>query len=568
MAKLSFNIGEVKRIAVIDRDLCIKEKCGYVCVNVCPVNRMGKECIVVDEQGYPVISEELCVGCSICVKKCPVNAITIINISKELPKLSYSYGVNAFRLYGLPLPKEGKVVAFIGRNGIGKTTALKLLSKELLPFDLQNQPVEIREYFSALEKKSLSIKPQNIEKLRVELKVKELLEKLNVKLDSSIFPEFLLERKLSSLSGGELQKLSIAIAMAKQAHIYFFDELSNFLDVHERLSLALKVKQFAEQKTTIIVEHDLALLDYLSDYVYIFYGEENVYGAVSSIKHSRVGINEYLSGFLKSENLRFRNYEISFSEFSEGEVKEEVFQSYPRLSYSFDGFEIEVEEGEIRKGEVIGIVGRNGIGKTTFIKLLAGKIKLDNYKTELSISYKPQYLEASPLLVKELFSREELDRDVLQRAKRYLSITLALEEKPLNRISGGELQRVYLAYSISKKADLYLIDEPTAYLDIEQRVAFSQLLLNFVSEFEKPVFVVDHDILFLDRVSSRVIYVKGEPGKHGIVSSPKDKKKALNEFLRDAGITLRRDKESKRPRINKPGSVLDKKQKSSGVFFA
>ncbi|HQT44644.1 MAG TPA: 4Fe-4S binding protein, partial [Candidatus Micrarchaeota archaeon] len=120
------------RIAIIDRKKCTKEKCGYICMKVCPGVRMGDETVKVGEDGYPIISEVLCTGCGICPKKCPVDAIKIINLAEEIGKPVYQYGINSFRLDGIPLPQEG-VVGFIGKNGIGKTTALKLLNGSLKP---------------------------------------------------------------------------------------------------------------------------------------------------------------------------------------------------------------------------------------------------------------------------------------------------------------------------------------------------------------------------------------------------------------------------------------------------
>ncbi len=551
-----------KRIAVVDREVCIKEKCGYVCVNVCPVNRMGEECIVIDEYAYPLISEELCIGCSICVKKCPVQCIDIINLTKELPPRVYSYGVNSFRVHGIALPKAESIVGFIGRNGIGKTTIIKILSNELKPENLDKLPIEVREYFKNIEDKklTLSVKPQYIDKLKKDVKVEKLLNALGISLEGF---EHLKDRKLNQLSGGELQKLAIKIAMEKEADLYFFDEITNFLDIGERLSTALKIKRFHEEKgkAIIVVEHDLAILDYLSDYVYVFYGEEDVYGVVSTIKNARNGINEYLAGYLKAENLRFRNYEISFSSFAERERKSEIFLSFPSIKVKFEGFELFVEGGEIRKGEVIGIVGRNGIGKTTFMKEL-----LKHLSQNLSVSYKPQYITPSPHLVKEVLSKD-LDREVLERCKRMLNIRPVLMEKKLNQLSGGELQRIAIAKALSLKADLYLLDEPTAYLDIEQRVALASLLNSFVNEFEKPVFVIDHDIIFIDKVSSRILRFSGEPGIRGKGEKIEEKREGMNKFLRDVGITMRRDKDSNRPRINKPESVVDRRQREEGNYY-
>ena len=117
------------RIAVLDREKCQPKKCSMECKDFCPGVRVGDETITIGEDGKPVISEELCTGCGICVHKCPFDAIHIINLPEELEeRCVHRYGLNGFALYGLPIPREGKVSGLIGRNGIGKTTALMILA--------------------------------------------------------------------------------------------------------------------------------------------------------------------------------------------------------------------------------------------------------------------------------------------------------------------------------------------------------------------------------------------------------------------------------------------------------
>ncbi len=308
------------RIAVLDRDLCIREKCGYVCEKVCPVNRMGKECIRTEEATrFPVISEELCIGCGICVKKCPMGCISIINLKEEIGAPLFQYGTNAFRVHGLPLPKEG-VTGLVGKNGIGKTTSLRILTKQLRPnFGdvsrkakkmpeealMEKFTMEQRRYWEDLGKTAkASYKPQNIEQIREVFKgtAQEILQKFDEGKMGETIERFglgkILGRKLTQLSGGEMQKLAIAIAYMKNADLYFFDEPTNYLDIAERMRIAVLLKEFGERKNVMIAEHDLAILDYASDYVYLFWGDENVYGVVSNVKNVRGGINEYLSGFL------------------------------------------------------------------------------------------------------------------------------------------------------------------------------------------------------------------------------------------------------------------------------
>ncbi len=578
----------VTRVAVIDRDLCIREKCGYVCMHVCPPNRMGEECIIVEEDTkFPRIYEDVCIGCSLCVKKCPVDCITIINLVEEVGKPIFQYSTNTFRLYGLPLPKEG-AVSLLGKNGIGKTTAIKLLSKQLLPnfaeFEekvkesdvLAQLSLEQRRYFSQLGQQiKVSHKPQHVDRLRDVFKgtVKKLLEAIGNKQEfDTIVKLFSLEkillRDISQLSGGELQKVAMAAAYLRDSDIYYFDEFTNYLDIEERLRAAVIIKDLSEKKKVVIAEHDLTILDYVSSYVYLFYGEENTYGIVSGIKNVRAGINEYLQGFLKEENVRFRDHELTFSKHSEGEIKSPVKVKYPILNKNFDGFRFANESGEIRQGEILGLVGKNALGKSLFIKMLAGVEKPSNDAElkKFKVSYKPQYITADDRLVIDVFTAQSLNMSIFEDAKRKLKISSFMEKK-LNELSGGELQRVALTLALSQEADLYLFDEPSAFLDIEQRFEFAQLLRKVITESEKAAFVVDHDIVFIDAIANRLVVFEGESSVHGKASIPLNKRDGMNRFLKIAGITMRRDKDTFRPRINKPGSSLDLEQKGKGEYY-
>lgn len=581
------------RIAIVERDKCIKKKCGYLCQKVCPGVRMGDETVTVDAEGFPVISENLCTGCGICVKKCPVNAIKIINLPHEAGKLIFQYGVNAFRLYNLPLPKKGAVVGLIGANGIGKSTALEILSGRLKP-NLGNyekdaswediigqfKGQELQNYFESLKEKGVKVsyKPQMVDRLPEVFKetVSKFLKRNDErkKFDEAV-DEFelneCLERKIANLCGGELQRMAICAAYLKDADVYYFDEPSSYLDIKQRLKVAKNLEKLAKYRAVMVVEHDLAVLDYLSEYVHVFYGVSGAYGVVSKLKGVRNGINEYLVGYLKEENVRFRETEIHFTAGSVERKGGEVLFQYGGMEKGYRGFSLKCSSGDVRKGEVIGAIGPNAIGKSTFVKLLAGVEKPDKGEVEekLRVAYKPQYIKSDfEGTVREMVdSTGNLNRDVFEKeVKERLSLT-ELMEKNVKNLSGGELQRVAIALCISQEADLYLLDEPSAFLDVEQRLIFADVLGRVMEGSKKSAFVVDHDIILIDSISDRLVVFQGRSGVEGFANKPEGKRDGMNRFLKDVDVTLRRDKDSLRPRVNKPGSVMDREQKQAGEYY-
>jgi len=387
------------RIAVIQKEKCNPLGCGnFLCIRVCPVNKMGEECIVKGDDGKPRINEELCTGCGICPHRCPFDAISIINLPEELNKPPiHQYGENGFHLYSLPTPIFGKVVGIAGVNGIGKSTAIKILAGVLEPNlgKLDSKKVnydDLIEYFKGTEaqiffekvknkKIRISYKLQQIDLIpkQVKGKVKSLLKKVDEKkqldkIAKQLEIENILENDISKISGGELQRVAIAAAVLKKANLYIFDEPSSYLDIKQRLKIAKFIKSLADEKTSIIViEHDLIVMDYMADLIHIMYGKQGCYGIVSQLKAAKAGINAYLEGYLKEDNMRFRDHKIRF------EVKpaikkgsEHLLTYWPDMEKKLGKFKLKVTKGDINRHEIVGIIGENGIGKTSFVKLLAG----------------------------------------------------------------------------------------------------------------------------------------------------------------------------------------------------
>ncbi len=594
------------RVATIDYELCKPSKCSLECIRFCPVNRMGTKAIELspDVGGKPVIYEDTCIGCGICVKKCPFNAISVVNLPEELEEEAvHRYGVNGFKLFRLPVPKKGRILGIIGKNGTGKSTALRILAGELRPnlgrveeevsWDdvLEHyRGTELYDYLKLIAEGKLRVahKVQHVDRVAryVRGTVGELLRRADERgladeLAEKLGLSGLWGRDVRKLSGGELQKLLIAAVVSKDAEAYFFDEPSSFLDVRERMRMARVIStMIPRDRYVIIVEHDLAVLDYLSDLVSIIYGEPGVYGIVSKPYSSRAGINHFLNGYLPAENMRIRSTPIRFHarvEAPERSAARQIYLEWSSIRVSLGSFSLSVEGGEAYQGEVVGIVGPNGIGKTTFIRVLAGELKPEEGEVsrgELEISYKPQYISPDMYGDKQV---EEVLREANPQATSpgswiYTELVRRLGlprffERRASELSGGELQKLAVAEALAREADIYLLDEPSAYLDVEERLAVARIIRRLTEARGITAFVVEHDVSIQDFIADRLMVFRGEPGLRGNASKPLGLREGMNLFLKDLGITFRRDPETGRPRVNKEGSHLDRIQKKRGEYY-
>jgi ATP-binding cassette subfamily E protein 1 len=588
------------RIAVLDEERCESKRCGRPCYRFCPPVRNKIEAIIF-EGDKPQIVESLCVGCGICVRKCPFKAISIVNLADELEEdCSHRFGPNTFKLFRLPTPSSGVVLGLLGQNGIGKTTALHILSGEIKPnLGKYSEPPEwtqliqhfrgstLQEYFQRLSEGNIKVvhKPQYVDRISrvVSGKVGELLEKVDERnklsqLTEKLQLETIWNRNLKVLSGGELQRVAVAASICREADVYLFDEPASYLDVKQRLQVAKAIRTLKEDgKTVIVAEHDLAILDYLSDQICIFYGDPGVYGVVSHVHGVRVGINIYLEGFIPDENVRFRKESIIFhvKPPSAGLTVGEPLLQWSEIKKSLGEFEFQAVPGEVKRGEVVGIFGPNGIGKTTFVKILAGIDEADSGETSaeegLKVSYKPQYISPQYSGTVEELLKETAEKEfqtslyhsqILQPLKMQLIL-----DREVTELSGGELQRVAIAACLSREAELYLLDEPSAYLDVEDRLSVARTIRQVIENRQVTAFVVEHDVVTQDFIADRLMIFTGEPGIQGFAHQPTDLRKGMNSFLKEMTITFRRDPQTKRPRVNKEGSRLDREQKKIGEYY-
>lgn len=320
-----------------------------------------------------------------------------------------------------------------------------------------------------------------------------------------------------------------------------------------------------------MVEHDLSVLDYLSDFICCLYGMPSAYGVVTLPFSVREGINVFLDGMIPTENLRFRDESLIFklAETADEYANIEKMHryTYPSMSKTLGDFSLEIAEGGFTDSEIIVMLGQNGTGKTTFIRMLAGLMKSDSDEQvpELNVSYKPQKISPKfqgtvrMLFIKKIksaFMHPQFQSDVCKP----LQIDNIIDQDVQN-LSGGELQRVAIVLCLGQPADIYLIDEPSAYLDSEQRIIAGKVIKKFIFNSKKTAFIVEHDFIMATYLADRVVVYEGIPSIKAKANKPESLLTGMNRFLESLHITFRRDPTNYRPRINKMDSMKDKEQK-------
>ncbi|RAH13169.1 MAG: ribosome biogenesis/translation initiation ATPase RLI [Methanobacteriota archaeon] len=558
----------------------------------------SKECIIVEGKTIK-ISESACPPCVIRAKLCPDDAVIIINLPSELTTdMIHRYSLNGFRLFKLPTPSKESVVGILGPNGMGKSTAFKILNGSITPNlgDFEADEVwwedvidslprgELRDFLVDVSKSNVKValKPQYVDNIPkvVKGKVGNLLESVD---ERGIFEEMvkklglqnLLDRKLTQLSGGELQRVAICATLLKDADVYFFDEPSSYLDIHERMRIVRIIQELAENSRVIVIEHDLAVLDVLADLVHIVYGKKGAFGIFTPARSTRQAINAYLDGFLVEQNVRIRDKPIKFQTHRDrsNEIGDPVVE-WSELEKKLGDFNLKTGNGKVHQAEVVGVVGPNGTGKSTMVKILAGEHEYDSgwVTAGASISYKPQHLETSI----ECNVQTWLDSEIGTRWRsgefnvnviRALGVDQLLS-KQVNNLSGGESQAVSIAICLGREADLYLLDEPSAHLDANARMEAAKAIRRTMESNEKAAFVIDHDVYFIDIVSDSLLVFEGEGGVEGMAEGPFRLREGMNRFLSGVDVTFRRDHDSKRPRINKTESRKDREQRIAGDYYS
>ena len=585
------------RIAVLIEDRCKPNSNAFEYLKKWAGSCSG-ECIQVIGEKIKIL-ESACPPCIVRAKHCPDDAVVIINLPSELETdMIHRYSLNGFRLFKLPTPSKDSVVGILGPNGMGKSTAINALSGRIVPNlgDWSNKTPdwediieilprgELRDFLIAVkdQKITIAVKPQNVDKIpkRIDGTVGEMLSKVD---ERGIFDEItkelglyhLIERKVKELSGGELQRMAICATLMKEADVYFFDEPSSYLDIYQRMNIVKIIQKLSLTKRVIVIEHDLAVLDVLADLVHIVYGKKGAFGVFTPARTTRQAINAYLDGYLPEQNVRIRSKPIKFLLHRDRNTSVgNQIVSWGDLKKTLGSFSFNAEDGALHRGEVVGVVGPNGTGKSTMMKILAGLIEYDNgwVTDKPTVSYKPQHIDIDIDCSVQLWLDSEIGAK-WRSGEFNVNVIKALGvdqllPKRVKKLSGGERQAVSIAICLGRDADLYLLDEPSAHLDANARMEAAKAIRRTMESNEKSALVIDHDVYFIDILSDSLLVFDGVGGQYGKATGPYPLREGMNQFLKDVNITFRRDHDSKRPRINKPESRKDREQQSQGDYYS
>lgn len=579
------------RIAIINNDKCKPKKCNKECKKGCPVNKTGKICIEIEK--VATISEDLCIGCNRCVKVCPFGAVQIVNLPEELPRnIIHRFGENGFRLYKVPTLQHNKVHGILGCNGIGKSTIIRILSNQLTPnfekhgtvayekdilLEFKKTPL-LHRYFKDLYDRKLrvAVKHQRLDTLKGT--VSDILKDASNELIDKLTLNHLLNSTFNTLSGGEQQRVSCCLTASQKADVYIFDEPTNYLDVKQRLVVSDVIRSLASPNIyVVVVDHDISVLDYVSDVISIVYGQPGAYGVVSMPYGTGDAINMYFDGYIPGENMRFRPESFTYKKKLELGLDEDALVTVARnLHYeggtvsNGDNFTLEIQGGTYPSlSSVTLIMGENGCGKTTLLKKLAADFGS-------SVSFKPQYPTLTNSGSVDMFLGRHCRRDssFISDVIKPLGINM-FKDKLVSELSGGEEQRLAIVYCLSKDTDIYVLDEPSASLDIEQRVNLVKVIRRFIAHNKKIAFVVEHDISVVislaQDLNSQVIVIEKQPSHEDVRISraypPYDIDTGMNRFLSILDVTFRKSERYNRHRINKRGSQRDIEQKGKKLFF-
>jgi ATP-binding cassette subfamily E protein 1 len=525
------------------------------------------------------ISEQICKACLLRINKTPNNAVKNYKIPNDIKNnLTYKYGPNKFRLSGLCEPKIGKIVGILGQNGIGKSTCLQILSGKILPNfgNIELDPnwsqiikyyrgSSLQNYFNLLSTNQLKIeiKKQTLTCLDefYNYTINDLVEYFNFKnffINDYMELYNLRNRKINLLSGGELQRLLIMISYSRQADVYIFDEPTNFLDLRQKIRFVELINNLSSFKNYIIViDHDLSILESISEYIYCLFGITGAFGIFTPPIGPKEAINQFIEGYFPSLNIKSRPESLKFN-WNYNSILDmdkyilNIHKDCLKVNSQNSNFTLNIPNFKIFNQRVYGLLGQNGSGKSLFINWLN---KTFPYMTFLKNQFNHHLINDNNINISQLLELQLGNLIVDDFFKNKIIKPFCIERYYQNKIyelSGGQIQIISIIISLGQSSQILLLDEPSSGIDCEQRIIFTQVIKNWISFYNnRSILIIDHDLFVISTICNQIILFKGDPGSESKIEEPQSTLVGIENFLLDLKITIRRDHNNNRIRINK-----------------
>ena len=449
---------------------------------------------------------------------------------------------------------KGDKICLVGRNGSGKSTLLKVLSSVLEPDEgeIFIQPGTKVAYMpqenDCMEQKTLrDVVLSGLKKYdpSFEYRADILINAFSIKEHQS---------PLES-SGGEIKKAMLARALISEPDVLLLDEPTNHLDIETIEKLEELIKSFAG--AVLVISHDKMFLNHVSDKTFwldrgLLYTNNKGFAFFDEwqeqILEQEIIAQKYLNKKIEEEvewlhkgvtarrkrnQGRLRRLEALRAERREqikqtgsvdiqietGELKSKMVIEAKHIFKSFGGRAL-VKDFSIRiiKGNRLGIVGPNGAGKTTLLKLLtkklspdSGFVRMGKNLTEAYFDQNRMTLNPKKTLWKTLCNEGDhiFVRGHFRHVVAYLKDFLFKPEQadmPVSSLSGGEKNRLMLALALAKESNFLVLDEPTNDLDMDTL----ELLEDVLDNYEGTILIISHDRDFMDKVTTSLLYMKGD----------------------------------------------------------
>ncbi|MFB1050015.1 ABC transporter ATP-binding protein [Paraliobacillus sp. JSM ZJ581] len=435
--------------------------------------------------------------------------------------------------------KKGEVVLLCGESGCGKTTLTRLINGliphyfsgnlsgeiEINEKSIRKTPLaEISKYvgsvfqnprtqFYCLDTNSelaFSCENQGLPIDDILSRIEGTISHLNI--------QHLINRNIFNLSGGEKQKIAYGCVHTASPDIIVLDEPSSNLDSYETSLLGQVIAHWKnEGKTIVVAEHRLHFLSDIADRM-IFMRDGKIAKELSMAEAKRLKPQD-----LSSMGLRALNTEtLSLEDRHRDRSTQEIQLSNFNYAYTKDKKALNIDAFNLPKGQIIGIIGHNGAGKSTFARCLCGlnrKFK-GNVIVDKNTFNMKQCLENAYMVMQDvnhqLFTETVLDEVILSMNEDNIEKTEAILESlnllhmkdshPMS-LSGGQKQRVAIASAIASERDIIIFDEPTSGLDFRHMIQVAENI-DKLKKLGKTILIITHDLELILKTCDHILHLK------------------------------------------------------------